>query len=63
VISDGTDKLRVYMRVENRVAQKNLDAAVRDDREGLVEPETLRSGQRTKENFAGQLPAAVAPTR
>jgi hypothetical protein len=54
VISDGTDKLRVYMRVENRVSQKNLDAAVRAMvAEGLVEPETLRTGQRTKENFGG----------
>jgi hypothetical protein len=54
VISDGTDKLRVYMRVENRVAQKNLDAEVRKMiAEGLVEPETIRTGQRTKENFSG----------
>jgi hypothetical protein len=53
-ISDGTDKLRVYMRVENRVAQKNLDAEVRKMiAEGLVEPETIRTGQRTKENFSG----------
>jgi hypothetical protein len=52
VVSDGTDKLRVYMRVENRLAQKNLDAAVRKMiDEGLVEPETVRTGQRTKDGF------------
>ena len=53
VISDGTDKLRVYMRVESRTAQDNLDAALRAMGEDLIEPETIRSGQRSDESYTG----------
>lgn len=54
VISDGTDKLRVYMRMETEAAQTQLNDLLRDlEKKGLVEPETIRVGRRTKENFAG----------
>jgi hypothetical protein len=54
VITDGTDKLKVYMRVENRTLQANLDTAVRQlAREGLVDPGKIRTGQRTREDYTG----------
>lgn len=54
VISDGTDKLRVYMRMESENSQVELNNLLRElEKKGLVEPETIRVGKRTKENFAG----------
>lgn len=54
VISEGTDKLRVYMRMESENSQVELNNLLRElEKKGLVEPETIRVGKRTKENFAG----------
>lgn len=54
VISDGTDKLKVYMRLESPVAQKRLAEVLEElQAQGLVEAESLVYGKRTKENFSG----------
>lgn len=56
VVSEGTDKRTVYMRVETQTQQANLDKLVADmAKQGLVEPGSRRIGRRTKETPMGEV--------